>query len=84
MSINSSIRVKAEVVLGIGEFLKINETVTVNDVIVDITCLDPTGQTLQLSASSILITSDQPINTDILDGTPQTNVRLLVLLADSV
>lgn len=83
MSINS-IRVKAEVVLGTGEFLKIDETVVVNDIEVDVACLSPAGQTLQLSASSVLITSDQPINTDILDGSPQTNVRFLVLLADPV
>jgi len=83
MSINS-IRVKAELVLGTGEYLKIDETVTVNDVEIAVTCLDPSGQTLQLSASSLLITSDQPVNTDILDGSPQTNVRFLVLLADPV
>ncbi|MHA2064173.1 MAG: hypothetical protein ACXABY_07310 [Candidatus Thorarchaeota archaeon] len=83
MSINS-IKVKAEVVLGTGEFLKLDETVTVNDVEVSVICLDPSGQTLQLSASSIVITSDQPINTDILDGSPQSGVRLLVLLADPI
>lgn len=78
----SSIRVKAELILGEGEFLKIDKTVTIKDAEVLITCLDPTGQTLEVSASSLLITSDQPIITDILDGSPQTNVRLLVMLAD--
>lgn len=83
MSANS-IRVKVEVVLRTGEFLKIDKTVDVNDIETTVTCLDPIGQTLQLSASSLLLTSDQPVNTDILDGSPQTNVRFLVLLADPV
>jgi len=77
-----SIRVKAELVLGEGEYLKIDKTVEICDAEIQITCLDPTGQTLEVSASSLLLTSDQPVITDILDGSPQTNVRLLVMLAD--
>lgn len=77
-----NIRVKAELILGEGEYLKIDETVEIKDAEVHITCLDPTGQTLEVSASSLLLTSDQPVITDILDGSPQTNVRLLVMLAD--
>lgn len=84
MSSNQSIRVKAELILGEGEFLKIDKTVVVKDIEISIACLTPTGQTLEVSASSIVLTSDQPIITDILDGSPQTNVRLLVLLADPV
>ena len=80
----SNIRVKAELVLGEGEFLKIDKTIDIKDVEVSVVCLTPTGQTLQISATSLVIESDQPIITDILDGSPQTNVRLLVMLADPV
>jgi len=80
----SEIQVKAELILGEGEFLKINTTVDVKDVEVSVTCLTPSGQTLEVSATSLVLTSDQPINTNILDGSPQTNVRFLVLLADPV
>jgi len=82
MSTTQSIQVKAELVLGEGEYLKINQGVDIKDVEVSIACLDPTGQTLEVSANSVVLVADQPINTDILDGSPQTNVRLLIMLAD--
>lgn len=78
----SSIRVKAELILGEGEFLKVDQTVDLEDIEVSVAALSPTGESITLSANSLLITSDQPLNTDILDGTPQTSVRLLVMLAD--
>lgn len=80
-----SIRVKAELILGVGEFLEIDETVSTGDLELDVRELIPAGTNIQqITGSSLMIVSDDPVNTDILDGTPQTNVRLLLLIADPV
>jgi len=80
----NSIQVKAELILGIGEFIKIDVTETLVQIEATLRELSPTGSSIeQLSASSITLESDQPFNTDVLGGTPQTNVRLLVLVAET-
>lgn len=47
-----------------------------------LTSLSPTTDSTTMSSSSLLIVASQPVNTNLLGGTPQTNVRLLILLAD--
>lgn len=79
----NSIRAKAELILGIGEFLKIDVTEALIKIEAELKELDPVGASIkQISASSITLQSDQPFNTNILGGSAQTNVRLLVLIAE--
>jgi hypothetical protein len=81
----NSIHTKAELITGLGEYLKIDVTALVDDIEAELKCVLPSGQSVQqVSSSSMVIQSDQPINTNILGGSPQTNVRLLVFIADPV
>ena len=80
----NSIQAKAELILGIGEFLKIDVTESLVKLEIELKELDPIGSSIeQVSASSLTLQSDQPFNTNALGGSPQTNVRLLVLIAEA-
>jgi hypothetical protein len=79
----NSIQAKAELILGLGEFLKIDVTEALNQVEATLKEIPSGSYVEQLSTSSITLQSDQPFNTNILGGTSQTNVRLLVLIAET-
>lgn len=80
----NSIQVKAELILGIGEFIKLDVTEEIKQLEIELKELDPVGSTTeQISASSITLQSDQSFNTNIFGGSPQTNVRLLVVVAET-
>jgi hypothetical protein len=76
-------KVEADLILGVGEFLSLNTEVSVEDLVTLITSIPAGGNIIrQVSASNILLHPDEAVNTDLLGGNPQTNVRLLILLAE--
>ena len=76
-------RVKGELILRPGEYLKFDIEVPLEDCEIHLDDLDPaTSSVRQVSASSLYLQADAPINTNVLGGSPQTNVRLLVLLSE--
>lgn len=81
----NSIRAKVELITGVGEFIQADITADLEDIEVELACVDPSGEIIrQVSSSSMVIQTSQPINTNVLGGSPQTSVRLLVLVADPV
>ena len=81
----NSIRTKAELITGIGEFIKIDVSALVNDIEAEVLEVEASGQGIrQVSSSSMVLQTYYPVNIDLLGGSPQTGVRLLVLIADPV
>lgn len=75
--------VNADLILGVGEFIKLDTSVIIEDsetVVTDVSADTP--KVANISGNSLILACNSPINTDVLGGTPQTNVRLLVLLAE--
>jgi hypothetical protein len=65
-----------------NDSFKLNQTVNTSDMETVLASLSPTTDSTTMSSSSLLLVASQPVNTNLLGGTPQTNVRLLILLAD--
>jgi len=79
----SNIRVDADLRIGEGEWVDLNTDLPISDSEISIVCVEPsTTVTEQVSASSILFMSSAPMNIDLLDGNPQTNVKFLLLLSE--
>ena len=80
----SSLKVRGEVSYGEGQSTRIDIEQSLTDIEITFDDLAPGAcSTEQISGNTILLLSDTPFQTNILGGTPQHNVRMLLFVADS-